>query len=273
MKRMKKYLKHPLLVAIVGGVIGGGVCILDSIGPSNSPPTISLVPSIITVDAAENVTFDAQDSIDVDGDIVHSEWSVNGRKYDETPIASCDDQGNVIQMTCRFAIPGTHIISLTAVDDDDAMAVKSSSVRVTMPGGYIGVILQYGEKNKDENLQNAFNYGVDWVKVQTLLAGKPIILYDPMQAMPVYATTFTRSIEKAKKYAKNSENARGLRVLARLPRGAMDKVLQDLAEVGVHVIFVPIAAGEVFSALQRGTANSSFIVLDGPDSLSEYYAQ
>ena len=268
---MKKSLKHPLLVAVVGGVIGAAACILDSISPGNSPPVISLVPSVITVDAAENVTFDAQGSTNIDGNIVHSEWSVNGRKHDETSIASCDDQDKLLQMTCRFAIPGTHVISLSVVDDDDTKAVQSSVVQVKMQGGYIGVVLQYGDKNKDENLQNAFNYGVDWVKVQTLLTGKPIILYDPTEAMPVYATRFTRSVERAREYAKNSKNARSLRVLARLPRDAMNKVLQDLAEVGVNVRFIPIAAEEVFAAMRKGTANSSFVLIDGPDALYKYY--
>jgi hypothetical protein len=110
------------------------------------------VPNSIAVKAADIVTFDGQGSVDSDGEIIEFEWRVGGFNLDKTGIASCDEIGNQTQITCRFAIPGSHIVSLAAIDNDGAKSVQASNVVVSMQGGYIGVVLQYGEKIKDTKL-------------------------------------------------------------------------------------------------------------------------
>jgi hypothetical protein len=268
LSQVGKVIGHPLFTAIIGGITGS---VFTWITLKNVPPIVSLVPNSIAVKAADIVTFDGQGSVDSDGEIIEFEWRVGGFNLDKTGIASCDEIGNQTQITCRFAIPGSHIVSLAAIDNDGAKSVQASNVVVSMQGGYIGVVLQYGEKIKDTNLQNAFNYGVDWVSVQTLLRGKPIVLYDPIKQSPVFATQFTRSISKAKEFAKKSDNAKGLKVLAHLPPDAKEKLTVDLFEIGVAVTFVDIGFGEVFPALEAGLANSSLTPLNDPQELSNYY--
>jgi hypothetical protein len=268
LSRVGNIIGHPLFIAIIGAVAGS---VFTWISLKNAPPIVSLVPTSALVNAADIVTFDGQGSSDSDGEIIEFEWSVGGSSLDNTGVASCQQISGQTQITCRFAIPGAHIVSLAAVDNDGAKSVQASNVIVSMRGGYIGVLLQYGQKNKDDNLQNAFNYGVDWVSVQTLLRGKPIVLYDPIKQSPVFATQFKRSITKAEQFAKKSSNAKGLKVLARLPPDAKDKLMMDLIEIGVAATFIDIGFGEIFPALDARLANLSFAPLNEPEELLKYY--
>lgn len=266
---MGRFLKHPLLVAIVAGLVGS---VSTWFTFKNTAPHATIVPQNIEVEAAKSVTFDAQESSDPDGSIVSTEWTVSGRHPKAaTSIASCIDGATAYQLTCRFIAPGTHTVGFSAVDNDDGTAATSTDVTVIIPGGYIGVVLQFESNSERSALEKAFNYGVDWTEVQALVGGKLIVLRNADTGDPVLANSYQRSVDKAKAYAEKASQAAGLRIMATLPQRAIEKVEADLQEVGISAQFVRIPAGEIMLALERGFANSSFVPLDSPQQLTKYY--
>ena len=75
----------------------------------------------------ETVTFDASASRDPDGDIVNYIWDFGDGEISETTDPSA---------TYAYSVPGTFIISLTAVDDGGETATNEASlifVRVNPP--------------------------------------------------------------------------------------------------------------------------------------------
>ncbi|MBB3231312.1 PKD domain-containing protein [Halomonas stenophila] len=262
-------LKHPLLVAVIGGLVGS---LSTWITFKNTPPVATIIPENVEVGAAESVTFDAKKSHDPDGSIVSTGWLVSGHDPKEaTSIAACTPGATGYQLICRFVAPGTHSVGFSVTDNDDTTANTSTRVTVNVPGGYIGVVLQFGSNADTTALEKAFNYGVDWTEVQALLGGRLIVLRNADTGQPVLANAYQRSIEKAREYAENARQPQGLRILASLPQRAADKVASDLQEIGVSAHFVRLPAGEIMPSLHAGLANSSFVTLESPQQLTEYY--
>lgn len=264
----KRFLKHPLFVAFMGALFGA---LMAGWSLKNTPPIAKIIPENIKVNATENITFDAQGSSDPDGGSLTFEWRISGHDYDKATIASCDKNEQVPMISCRFATPGTHIVSVTAIDDKQSKSIASSSVKVELPGGYIGFVLQFGNDKRDMNFLRAFNYAVDWPAVQTLLRGIPIVLYEPDEKLPVFAMDIKHSFDKAKKYADLSSHKHGIKIIAPISSKVEEKIALDLSKVGISVTFSRLPGGEVFLALERGLSNSGFVPLSSIDDLAEYY--
>ena len=266
---MKDILSHPLLTAIAGGIAGS---IFTWLTLKNEPPVISLTPSSITVNAAESVVFNGQGSSDKDGEIKHLKWSIGGNEVDTSTVASCYENEVVKeQITCQFTVPGSHVVSLSAVDDDGDESVKSSNVLVKMKGGYVGVVVRNDLNKSDKNLQNALNYGVDWVKVQSLLKGMPIVLYDPSSQGPVLSTKFRKSVEKAREFVSNSKYEGSLSIFAPFTYEVQEEILKDLSKIGLKPFFNRIPFSEVYSSSKEEMRGAGFVFIDTPEDLLKYY--
>lgn len=257
-------IKHPLVVAIIGVLLG---VLFTWVSTKNIAPVSIINPDQISVDAAEAIRFDSSSSSDEDGTIIKRQWMVNGTPFSNMTIGTCREDSNGLAAICQFAVPGSHTISLALTDNDGGTATGVSSVKINMPGGYIGLILMRGKN--DNNLQRAVNYGVNWGKLQSLLGGKPVILYDPDTKNFAYAAGFSRSIEKASEYASKASDKRVL-IGGKLSYEAQDKITIDLAEVGVNATFIPMSFNEVFSAEQT-RISSTFVPLSSPEALLKYY--
>jgi len=264
---MKKLIAHPLFVGIFCLLLGA---LINEIVKRNSAPIAKIVPSQITVNSAENISFEAKDSSDPDGDDLNFKWTVAGNSFNSSSVAFCQLY-NPTQLNCSFSSPGTHIVSVQVTDKYNSSATASSSVKVTIPGGYIGFIIQYGVKEKDLDLIRAVNFSIDWVKIQSLLRGKPVVIYDPDSSSAVFAINIKRSISKAKKYINNLKTIDGLKILAPPNPEIITQIKDNLAEVGINVSFASMPGGEVYLALERGLSNSGFLSISNENDLMNYY--
>lgn len=265
---MKKIIKHPLFVSIFSLLAG---VLLTECVKRNSAPLAKIVPDKLSINAAENVTFSASGSSDPDNDKLLYDWSVGGAPINTTPIGFCSSTDDNLQLSCKFTSPGNHIITIRITDEHTATSSANASVRVIIPGGYIGFLIQYGSSGRDLNLIRAVNCAIDWVKIQANLRGKPIVIYDPDSNSDVFAVTIERSILKAKEYLKASGGGAGLKVLVPSSVNISKQIQGDLEEAGIHAAVVPMPFGEVYTALTQGLSNTGFIPLSSSEELLNYY--
>lgn len=268
----KGLLSHPLFVAFMTALFTAvATWIFTGWQFRNSRPIAKIVPESVSVNAADSIAFDARGSTDPENGVLRFEWHVNGRTFDKATVASCEKTVDDLMINCRFATPGTHVVSLTAIDEKDLEDTAPASVQVKLPGGYVGFVIQFGEDNKDRNLIRAFNHAVDWPKVQTLIGGKPIVLFDPDKKEPIFAVGIKRSIEKAKQFFILSGRIEELKIIGPILPKAVSQIKQDLLKIGMAVRILPIISAQSSPALHMGVGNSGFVRLSGMDEFEKYY--
>ncbi len=267
-KSVKKLIAHPLFVGVFCLLAG---FILSEYFKKNSPPVAKVVPNQLSVTAAENVTFSASESNDADNDELTFKWTVAGGSINTTSIAFCKLSEDNSQLSCKFTSPGNHIVTVEVKDEHNESTSALASVRVTIPGGYVGFIIQYGSTNKDLNLIRAVNYAIDWVKIQSILRGKPIVIYDPDSNSDIFAVNIERSIRKAKQFIEESNGGSGLKILVPSNIEIRKQIQVDLNEAGIQANVIQMPFGEVLTALTKGLTNTGFVPLSNGKELLKYY--
>lgn len=254
-----------VVVAVIGTLFGAFVTWITL---KNEPPVADLAPSFLEADASQPISFSAAGSLDPEGDNLSFAWSLNGLTFGENPAASCSTSNEPAVVICRFAMPGTHAVTVEVQDGDGLAASKSASVTVTLDGGYLSLVLNVpGGAEAQEAAERAFLYAVDWQDVQARV-GRPIILFDPDRKTSVYAATIDRDIEAARtalqspavSFANLKIGNFGLRP------NVQDLIMIQAAEAGLGIAFFGLPAGEVITGIERGIGEGGFTLSNSPSA-------
>lgn len=268
----RSFLSHPLFVALMSGLFGAIFGVLFTGWKlKNDPPVAKIVPSNASVNAAESIMFDANGSTDSENGNLKFQWKVNGRPWENAIVASCDKNNNGSMINCRFASPGIHSVSVTVTDKQDSSRTALASVNVKLLGGYVAFVIRSDTNESDPALIQAFNYAVDWPKVQALMRGKPIVLFDPDRKEPVFALDIKQSISKAKENLNQSTHGNTLKIIGQLIPAAMNQIRRDLSKIGMLPAFIQLPMGEVYLPLERELGRSGIVILSDINELKTYY--
>lgn len=228
--------------------------------PPTPRPDAKIAPTSVLAQANEVVEFTAQGSSVPSSEAPTYFWSVGGLDLNKSPVARCTDRGTTIG--CRFILPGTFAVSVRVLDANGQPSSAAASVTVSIPSGYLGVLLG----KDDPNALRALLYDVDWVSLQALVA-RPIVLQDPETGAPIYAAL----VEPPAAMAANPPwrgAATGLKVaIPRLPSDVQAEFEVALAQIGMVPVTLPL--GEIFEATERGAVDLGFIAVDSPEALTE----
>jgi PKD repeat protein len=94
--------------------------------PENQPPVADIIVSKYIVNISEEITFDASDSYDPDGDTISYYWD-----FDEIDGIEEDDTGVIV--THNYSIIRTYIVTLTVVDAEGAIDTYTHPIDVAVP--------------------------------------------------------------------------------------------------------------------------------------------
>jgi hypothetical protein len=159
-------------------------------------------------------------------------------------------------------LPGTFAVSVDVVDANGQSSSAASSITVSVPSGYLGLMLG----SDDPNALKALLYDVDWVALQSLVT-RPIILIEPDSKAPVYAALAEPpSTETDPPPWRDA--AAGLRIaIPPLPPESSLQFEIALTEIGLVPVKLPI--GEIYPAAERGMIDLGFVLIDSPGGLTE----
>lgn len=228
--------------------------------PPPPKPAAQISPSTVVAQANATVEFSAKGSSVPSPETPAYLWRVSGLEPNKSPVARCDDKGATL--SCRFVLPGTFAVSVDVVDTNGQSGSAASTITVSVPSGYLGLILS----NDDANALRALLYDVDWVSLQSLVT-RPIIILDPDSRSPVYAALADPPSGTADPPPWRGAAA-GLKVaIPPLPTEPKLQFEIALAEIGLVPVTLPFS--EVYTATERGLVDVGFLTFDDPARLTE----
>lgn len=223
-------------------------------------PVAEIAPATILAQANAIVEFSAKGSSIPSPETPSYLWRVSGLEPNKSPVAKCDDKGSTL--SCRFVLPGTFAVSVDVVDANGESSSAASSITVSVPSGYLGLML--GSDNS--NALKALLYDIDWVALQSLVT-RPIILIEPESKAPVYAALAEPPADATDPPPWRGA-ASGLKVaIPPLPPESRLQFEIALAEIGLVPVRLPFS--EVYLATERGAIDLGFVVIDSPGGLTE----
>jgi len=228
------------VVAFVSFAIGAGGAWFVS---ENAPPLMNISPANLDEELLRVVRFNAGGSRDPEGADLSFAWELNGLPLSQSQAGQCVQLGSGEVLECRFSAPGTHSVSAIATDEKGKSSRVSSSVTITVPGGYVGLMINGLDQKTRLLIERILLRAVDWPRVQAETE-KPIILNDPDGSGVVYAVSEVMDKEKARHMLRlEGFGDGGLNVdliMARVPRDAIDFITQDMADLGVILNFIGV---------------------------------
>ena len=116
--------------------------------------------------------------------------------------------------------------------------------------------------------ERALLYAIDWGEVQSKV-GRPMLLYDPDQEAPVYASTIGRNLLRAKEAlaevgARDNFKIGGFGIRPE----TKDLILIQAAEAGIAISFFNLPAGEVITGTEAGIGDGGFLLFDSPEDFA-----
>lgn len=228
--------------------------------PPPPRPVADIAPPTILAQANAIVEFSAKGSSIPSPATPSYLWRVSGLEPNKSPVAKCEENGATL--SCRFALPGTFAVSVDIVDANGQSSSAASTITVSVPSGYLGLMLS----SDNPNALKALLYDVDWVALQSLVT-RPIILIDPESNAPVYAA-LAEPPSDATDPPPWRGAAAGLKVaIPPLPPESSLQFEIALAEIGLSPVRLPFS--EVYVATERGAIDLGFVVIDSPEVLAE----
>ena len=221
------------------------------------PPVAAIAPAEVAVPAGETVQFSAADSRDPRGGELALSWAVGGVALERSPVARCTP--NATTLGCRFTLPGTFAVTVTAASPRGLRDSASATVTVAVEDGYFGLVVLAGSAEAQRDLL----YSVDWPRLQQAIS-RPIVLFDPDRDAPVYAVSVEAPSDADDAPWRGA--AQGLEILLpAMPAAARALFVAELQRIGASVTAMP--RGDVQAALTAGAADSGFFVFDSPQAL------
>lgn len=228
--------------------------------PPPPRPVAEIAPQTILAQANAIVEFSAKGSSVPSPERPSYLWRVSGLEPNKSPVARCDDKGATL--SCRFALPGTFAVSVDVVDANGQSGSAASTITVSVPSGYLGLMLG----SDDPNALRALLYDVDWVALQSLVT-RPIILLEPETNAPIYAALAEPPSDAADPPPWRGAAA-GLKIaIPLLPPESRLEFEIALAQIGLAPVTLPFS--EVYMATERGAVDLGFVVVDSPEALAE----
>ena len=228
--------------------------------PPPPKPVAEIAPSEFLAQANAIVEFSAKGSSVPSRETPSYFWRVGGFEPNQSPVARCADKGATL--SCRFAFPGTFAVSVDVVDANSQSSSAVSAITVSVPNGYLGIMLS----SDDPNAFKSLLYEVDWVALQSLVT-RPIILTEPGSGTPIYAVLAEPPPEATDPPPWRGEAA-GLKVaIPPLPPESRSEFKATLAETGLVPVELPFS--EVYLATEQGAIDLGFVEIDSPGGLPE----
>lgn len=249
-----------IAVAAGSAIISWVVSRATYVPPPLPKPAAQISPSTIVAQANAIVEFSAQGSSVPSPEKPDYQWRVSGLEPNNSPVARCDDKGATL--SCRFALPGTFAVSVDVVDANGQVGSAASTITVSVPSGYLGLLLG----NENEEALRALLYDVDWVALQSLVT-RPIIILDPDSRSPVYAALATPPDGTADPPPWRGAAA-GLKI-AIPPLPAESRLQFEIALVEIGLVPVTLPFSENYTATERGAIDVGFLSIDDPAGLSD----
>lgn len=249
-----------IAIAAGGAAISWFVSRATYVPPPPPRPTAVISPSSIVGQANTPIQFSADGSFSGASNEISYLWRVGGFEASSSPVARCT--GESTTLTCRFALPGTFAVAVEVIDKNGMSHAASSTVTVSVPGGYLGLML----RDEDEEALSALLYDVDWISLQQLVQ-RPIVLTHPIRGLPVYAA-FVDPPEGTPEPPPWRGAAAGRKVaIPPLPPDVRDQFEVALLEIGATPTTIPFA--EVYSAVTMGAVDAAFVLISAPGELAE----
>jgi len=232
--------------------------------PPPPQPVARITPTTALVQANTVVEFSAKGSSVQGAEQSIYSWRVSGLEPNKSPVARCAEK--IATLSCRFALPGTFAVSIDVVDANGQYASAVSTITVSVPNGYLGLML--GSDNP--NALRALLYDIDWVSLQSLVA-RPIVLQDPETGTPVYAA-FADPPDDATDPPPWRNAAAGLKIA--IPRLSPESSMAfevALTQIGLVPVVLPFS--EIYAATERGAVDLGFVSVNSPVGLAEKIAR
>lgn len=231
------------------------------VAPPPLKPIARIVPTEAVVQANTVIEFSAAGSVFHDTDRPSYVWRVSGLEPNVSPAARCSGVETIL--SCRFIVPGTFAVSVEVIDANGQSSMSASSITVSVPNGYLGLILRGGRRDS----LKALLYDIDWAALQPLTRGRLIILEDPETGAPVYAALAEPPTTATSPPAWRGAAA-GLKI-AIPPMSANARIAFETALIEIGLVPVTLPFAEIFSATEQGMTDVGFVMIDSPGALTD----
>ncbi|MDE0033935.1 MAG: PKD domain-containing protein [Deltaproteobacteria bacterium] len=246
---------------VTAAIVGiGGFFAGKAVAP-DVPPTAVIAPVEITLGAGENVQFSAEGSSTRGQSPLTFSWRIGGHPANESSVGYCLPQSNPALASCQFVLPGTFSVSVTVEDGNGLSATATAPVTVSLPNGYVGVVL-FSSRPPAEAAE-AYRIVlrvIDWRRVQQHVS-RPIVIFDPDRGSPVFASSV---MYQPATDVLQLDVIRGARlIIPPLAREARALIQTPIENLGGSVTVVPFA--EIPKSVEAGLADSGLLGFSSPE--------
>ena len=248
---------------VVASCITGAIVYVATLAVATPPPPeVELLAPGQPVQADVPAEFGAGSTRSPAGRPLTLDWQVGGLPLGESAVANCTTADAARLLRCRFVVPGSIAVRLTATDDRGRQSSAGATVEVVLPNGYVLVTVAGGAVGPQaDDVYAALLAMIDWTSLQQHVA-RPVLLYDPGRDALVYAASVAFDAARAAQVAGSGVLMGRTLILPPLAPPARTMLEEAVTMAGARLVPVPLE--NVPDALERGLGELGLLPMASP---------